>query len=159
MAGTCFSTCTTWMKASGDLIIGDVPRPRSGTEIGDSYQGGLGSLRIKNGGETDAIAVLLEDGTNAPKRAVYIRRGETGLMAAMPVGAYRVQFQLGTNWLRSGRFCQITSTSEFEDLLTFEERTTADGTEYSNFELTLYTVAGGNAETNALPNIPLPMPR
>ena len=76
----------------------------------------------------------------------------------MPVGGYRVQFQFGDTWLKSQRFCLIATTSEFEDALQFEERDTGDATEFSRFELTLYAVAGGSAQTQDLPNTPLVLP-
>lgn len=141
-----------------DLILDDVSAPRSGTEIGGVHKGGLGSLRIKNGSESDAIAVVLDGITREPKRAIYIRRGEAGVMTSMPVGTYRVRFQLGQQWLRSRRFCRISGTSEFEDALDFKERDTGNSTEYSQFELTLYAVVDGNARTDSLPNTPLALP-
>lgn len=132
--------------------------PRSGAEIGGGHRGGLGSLHIKNGSESEAIAVMVDERTRVPTRAIYIRRGETGILTSIPVGEYRVQFQFGEMWLKSKRFCRISGTSEFENLMQFEERDTGDATEFSRFELTLYTVTGGNARTDDLPNTPLALP-
>lgn len=136
----------------------EIAPPASGAEIGGRYRGGLGSLTIKNGSESDAIAVVLDATTQQPRRAIYIRRGEVGLMSSMPVGSYIVRFQLGDTWLGSRRFCNISSTSEFEDRIEFTERRSDTGTEFSRVELTLFTVQGGNAPTDALPNVPLLLP-
>lgn len=136
----------------------EVAPPVSGAEIGGRHRGGLGSLTIKNGSESDAIAVVLDATTLQPRRAIYIRRGEVGMMGSMRVGSYIVRFQLGDTWLGSRRFCHISSTSEFEKSIEFVERQTDTGTEFSNVELTLFTVQGGNAPTDTLPNAPLPLP-
>lgn len=136
----------------------EIAPPTSGAEIGGRHRGGLGSLTIKNGSESDAIAVVLDATTHQPRRAIYIRRGEIGLVSSMPVGSYIVRFQLGDTWLESRRFCNISSTSEFEDRIDFTERRSNTGTEFSRVELTLFTVQGGNAPTDTLPNVPLLLP-
>jgi len=136
----------------------DIAPPKSGAEIGGRHRGGLGSLTIKNGSESDAIAVVVDAATQRPRRAVYIRRGEVGLMRSMPVGTYILRFQFGDTWLESRRFCNISSTSEFEERIAFTERQSDTGTEFSRVELTLYTVQGGNAPTDTLPNVPLSLP-
>jgi len=137
---------------------GIVLAPKSGTEIGGRHRGGLGNLTIKNGSESDAIAVVIDAASLQPRRAIYIRRGEPGLMKSMPVGTYIVRFQLGETWLAARRFCNIVSTSEFENHVEFTETRTETGTKFSRVELTLYTVQGGNAPTDLLPNDPLPLP-
>jgi len=134
-------------------------RPSSGDEIGGDYRGGLGSLHIKNDSESDAIAVLLDARTREARRAVYIRRAETGVMGSIPAGEYRVQFQMGDTWLTTNRFCTIVGTSQFDDLLTFAARDDVDAVAYSRYDLTLFPVAFfGSVDPDALPNLPLRLP-
>lgn len=134
-------------------------QPESGTELGTTPgSSGLGSLTIRNGSQADAIAVLREAGSDAAIRAVYVRRGESSTLQKVAPGAYSVVFQMGEVWLPAGRFCKILSTSKFEDTVQFDETRTATGTRYSRMSLTLYEVDGGNAETEAVANDPLPLP-
>ena len=134
-------------------------RPSSGADIGGDYRGGFGSLHIKNESESDAIAVLLDARTRAARRAVYIRRSETGVMGSIPAGEYRVQFQMGDTWLTTNRFCTIVGTSQFDDLLKFAARDDVDAVAYSRYDLTLFPVVFfGNVDPDALPNQPLRLP-
>ncbi|MGE0705145.1 MAG: hypothetical protein AB7F99_08945 [Vicinamibacterales bacterium] len=134
-------------------------RPGSGAEIGGAYRGGFGSLHIKNDSESDAIAVLIDARTRIARRAIYIRRAETGVMSSIPAGEYRVQFQMGDTWLTTNRFCTIVGTSQFDDLLTFAARDDVDAVAYSRYDLTLFPVVFfGNVDPDALPNAPLRLP-
>lgn len=134
-------------------------RPSSGAEIGGAYRGGFGSLHIKNDSESDAIAVLMDARTRLARRAIYIRRAETGVMGSIPAGEYRVQFQMGDTWLTTNRFCTIVGTSQFEDALTFAARDNVDAIAYSRYDLTLFPVVFfGNVDPDALPNQPLRLP-
>ena len=115
-------------------------------------------MTVKTGGEADAIVLLLDSETREARRAIYVRRDETGTMTSLPAGSYRVQFQLGQDWLRPRRVCSISSTSEFQEAMEFTQHRTETGTQYSRVELTLYSVRDGNAGTNGLPNVPLALP-
>jgi hypothetical protein len=61
-------------------------RPRSGAELGGRPGGGLGRLRVANGTDSDAVAVLIDDATEGPRRAIFIRSGESGAMTSVPPG-------------------------------------------------------------------------
>jgi hypothetical protein len=135
-------------------------RPGSGTEIGRSYRGGFGTLQITNASESDAIAVLIDANTRMARRAIYLRRGETAEMTSLPAGSYRLQFQVGDTWLQTGRFCRIAGTSQFDELLEFEDRNSVDAIGYSRYDVTLYPmVFFGNVDPDALPNEPLRVPQ
>lgn len=135
-----------------------ISRPRSSTEIGGKYRGGLGKLKISNGTASDAVAVLLDHLSDLPLRAIFVREGEVGLMTAIPAGVYRLRFQLGTDWLVERRFCQPLTTSEFNEPFAFEERELSEATEYSVYEVTLHTVPGGTAKSHAVPNSAFKLP-
>src|SRR6202043_4135460 len=124
------------------------------------YRGGLGQLKIVNGTERDAVAVLIDGVTELSKRAIYVRSGEAGEIASVPAGNYRLRFQLGRQWLREGRFCEPESTSEFDDPFDFREVATGAGTNYSTFEVSLHPVINGTARTHSLSNAgwTLPIP-
>jgi len=125
-------------------------RPRSGAELGGRHRGGLGRLRVANGTDSDAVAVLIDDATEAPRRAIFIRSGESGAMTSVPPGRYRLRFQLGSDWLAERRFCRTRGTSEFDSAFDFEEVESDRGTRYSTYELTLHPVPQGTARTHVV---------
>src|SRR5882724_3855500 len=125
-------------------------RPTSGAELGGYHRGGLGRLRVANGTESDAVAVLIDDATEVPRRAIFIRSGESGAVTSVPSGRYRLRFQLGSDWLSERRFCRIRGTSEFERAFEFQEVESDRGTRYSAYEVTLHPVPQGSARTHAL---------
>jgi DnaJ-domain-containing protein 1 len=135
-----------------------VVRPKSGVEFGGRHRGGLGRLKVENGTENDAVAVLVDEATRVATRAVYVRSHEIGLVTSIPPGAYRVRFQLGISWLRERRFCAPFATSEFNDRFDFREVPSDQATEYSTFEVTLHPVIGGTAKTHALSARELALP-
>ena len=128
-----------------------VKQPRSSTPLGGSYRRGLGRLRVMNGTDFDAVAVLLESSTNLRRRAIYIRRNESGSITQILAGAYWLQFQLGTSWHVNRHFCRMAGSFEFDDPFDFEEREKSDGIEYSTFKITLHPVPLGTATTHSIP--------
>lgn len=124
--------------------------PRSGTELGGQHRGGLGRLQVANGTDSDAVAVLIDDATETPRRAIFIRSGELGAVTSVPSGRYRLRFQLGTDWLAERRFCRIRGTSEFSSAFDFQEIESDKGTRYSAYEVTLHPVPQGTARTHAV---------
>ena len=130
----------------------DLPaRPKSGAELGGRHRGGLGKLRVENGTDSDAVAVLIDEETTTPRRAIFIRSGESGVVTSVPPGRYHFRFQLGTDWLRERRFCRLIGTSEFDEVFDFEEEFTSEQrTKYRTFEVTLHPVLQGTARTHAI---------
>lgn len=125
-------------------------RPGSGAELGGRYRGGLGRLRVANGTEFDAVAVLIDDATDVPRRAIFVRTRESGAMTSVPPGRYRLRFQLGSEWLAERRFCRTRGTSEFDDAFDFKEIESDRGTKYRAYEVTLHAVPQGRARTHVV---------
>lgn len=127
-------------------------RPRSGAELGSRYRGGLGELRVANGTDADAVAVLIDNQSELPRRAIFIRSGESGTMTSVPSGRYRLRFQLGSEWLAERRFCRPRRTSEFDSAFDFDEVESAGGIRYSVHKVTLHPVPEGTARTHVVPD-------
>jgi len=125
-------------------------RPQSGKELGSRYRGGLGELRIANGTDVDAVTVLIDNETGLPRRAIFIRSGESGTMMSVPTGRYRLQFRLGSDWLSERRFCRIRGTYEFDGAFDFEEVQADRAVKYSVFTVTLQPVPEGTARTHVV---------
>lgn len=128
-----------------------ISRPRSGGELGGNLRGGLGRVRVINGTSHDAVVNLIEVPGNVPRRAIYVRAGESGLITQLPPGTFRLQFQTGVSWRTDRRFCEVLGTSQFDDSFDFEERDTGDGTDYSIWKVTLNPVRNGTAMTHGIP--------
>ena len=127
-------------------------RPRTSSELGGSHRGGRSQLRVANGTNHDAVVVLVSAPNGPPRRAIYVRSGETGVVTEVPSGHYRLRFQLGETLLaESRRFCAVHSTSEFDRDLDFDRTATEDGWEYSSWEVTLHAVPDGNASMSSIP--------
>jgi hypothetical protein len=107
-----------------------------------------GGFAFENGTSSDAVAVLIEAVTNRPRRAIFIRNGESGAMTAVPQGTYRLRFHLGWQWTNARRFCRFLSTSDFEDAFDFNEITEDNSTRYDAHEVTLHPVLLGNAKAH-----------
>ena len=124
----------------------------SGEELGGQYRGGLGRVVITNGTGFDAVAKLVDNSSETPRRAIYIRQRESGSITSIPPGRYRLQFQLGTDWLTERRFCRLSGSSEFEDTFDYAEVKSDEGIKYSNHEVTLHPVKEGKAKVRELEN-------
>lgn len=133
-------------------------RPTSGRELGGRHRGGHGRITIANGTANDAVAVLSAVSDGRPRRAIFIRSGEDGLITSIPVGTYRLQFQFGELWLVSRRFCTISGTSEFAEAFNFTENAVDGSIEYQTFSVSLHATPSGNASTRRLDNGPLLLP-
>jgi hypothetical protein len=121
------------------------------------YREGLGQLTITNATDLDALAVLNDEPSNEPRRAIYIRTGESALLTAVRRGNYRLRFQFGSRWVKEGRFCESYGTATTAEAFQFKEGRAESGAG-SRFEVTLHGVPSGGAEMQRLPDRPLPLP-
>jgi hypothetical protein len=104
---------------------------------------GQGILRIDNGQDVDAVAILSK--LNDPSMiAVYIQRNHQFTITGIENGIYELYFQLGEDWdSEQTTFTQRRSLARFEN--PFEFRTTDSS--YSAWQVTLYLVQEGTAAT------------
>lgn len=123
-----------------------VERPDSGVELIGGSDTGLGTLNVRNGTSRDAVVVLYEG--DLQRRAVYIWAGSVAAIPRVAAGSYTARFTSGA-WWNGEEFLKETTFLEFERPLVFEERPETDGIAYSDFDLTLQRVVGGNARTRS----------
>jgi hypothetical protein len=133
-------------------------RPLSGRELDATSRDGLGLLTITNSTDLDALAVLSDAASDEPRRAIYIRAGESGPIKGVHQGGYRLSFQFGNRWLQEGRFCEVYGTTTIAEAFQFKEGPVESDRSHSAFEVTLHDVPSGTAETQRLPDRPLPLP-
>jgi hypothetical protein len=120
---------------------------RNGHEQGSSRRRGLGSLKVVNGTQDDAVVWLSPVGTNEAARKVFVSRHAEATLNRIAAGTYRIRFETGETYLRStGNLCHFRGASEFNDAVTFEERDVGDRILYDVMQLTLHRVADGNAD-------------
>ena len=104
---------------------------------------GYGELKIDNGLDLDAVAVLTTL-KNEVIFSVYIQAHSQFTITGIRDGTYKLFFMLGKDWDgETARFTRKVSYQVFED--TFPYSTTA--TEATVWSVTLHRVVGGTAQT------------
>lgn len=119
--------------------------------FGKGLYRGQASLTIKNGGNTDAIVLLYSEHLDRTIRNEYVRKNSTFKMTKIEQGNYRIKVFHGNDWNpeklnhcdKYGSFDSDVHFSEFSKKVFLESN--YDG--YTEAEITLYTVSGGNART------------
>lgn len=123
------------------------PQNESFDELGNGH----GKFSITNGNSEDAAVILAATNDQVGDRLIYIRAGMSATMDGIPVGEYRILFQIGANWDDSAEaFKCVRSTGMFDRIATFEERVKPDSIEYSEISITLHKLIGGNARSTAI---------
>ncbi len=118
---------------------------RSGFEPIERKESGLGSLTVRNGSDGDALVRLTVVGNDEPSRELFVRRSGIAALRHIGAGNYIVSFETGRTYLRqSEEFCDSDGEFEFDKQVTFDERKTRKATLYHDYDITLYTVPGGN---------------
>ena len=92
------------------------------------------------------------------RRAIFIRAKESGSITSVPVGNYRLRFQLGSDRPSEWRFCQVMGTSEFDEAIDFHDIKSERRTNYSAYEVTLQPVLSGTATTHQVSNSVFELP-
>ncbi|MEU4565289.1 hypothetical protein [Micromonospora sp. NPDC023956] len=107
-------------------------------------KGGLGQLKIENGGADAVIGIVR--GKTAVTR-VYVRGKSTFTVRGVRDGTYQIFMASGKDWdARSKAFSRDCDFEKFDDPLTF--RTTSRT--YTSWSLSLTPVVGGNASTSTV---------
>lgn len=133
-----------------------VERPVSGVElIGGASDTGLGTLNVRNGTGRDAVVVMFQG--DRQRRAIYIWADSAAAIPKVAAGSYTARFTSGA-WWNGEEFLKDTTYLEFQRPLVFEETRENDGIAYSDFDLTLQPVVGGNARTRSTAPFKLSVP-
>jgi hypothetical protein len=99
---------------------------------------GLSNFTVDNQrGSGDAIARIYLNGAKPASRSMYVKVGEKFTARGLPPGSYVFRY----------RFIGSTKTYEADRLFPLEEKTTSEGTSFSNVTVTLFTVSDGNLQT------------
>jgi len=123
-------------------------RPLTGTIVQDTGQrSGPGKLSIDNGTQFDGVAVLALS-NDTPVTAVYIRSGESSTLTDIRDGTYYLLFTTGEDWDGDeALFTKNPRFQRFEDPFNFQTTTTALGSQYTIWDVTLHPIVGGTAAT------------
>src|SRR5690606_18302775 len=95
-------------------------------------------------GRHDAVVVLFRN--DIQQRAFYIRAGETAGLADVAAGRYTIKFMSGS-WWNGSEFLRDQAFLEFDRTADFTEEDRGDRLVYSEIQLTLQPVVGGNTRT------------
>jgi hypothetical protein len=112
---------------------------------------GHGVLHIMNGTKYDAIAKLVDSRTNLTVRSVYIQANADHDIANISSGDYSLKFALGSDYnVDTGRFLYSESFMKFDEGFDFHEYRTSDGIEWTDYNVTLHGVIGGNVHASRI---------
>ena len=117
------------------------------------YLTGLGKLKIDNGTNYDAIVKLINTSIDKSVYTVYIKAKNSFEIDEILDGRYALLFMHGKNWDSIHQtFLVDKSYSKFKDDFNFITKRVAKYNnveiDYAIYEVTLYPVPGGNAQTN-----------
>ena len=136
-----------------DVVVNVKPRPPRRLETGTiirevGARDGKGQLKIENGLDEDAVAVLSRQ-EGSLLVAVYILNHSSHTIAGIPDGTYDLYFAVGEDWdAQQATFTRKRRLSRFDDPFPF---TTADDAAFRGWSVTLQPVAGGTAGTENVP--------
>lgn len=117
-------------------------RQSNGRYLKRTASNGSGQLKIKNGGGTDGVISIVAGNAKQPTVAVYLRGKQSFTVRGVRDGTYHIYVTTGTDWDPAAKtFSRDCTFARFDD--TFKFSTTS--TTYTVWELTVSTVAGGNA--------------
>ncbi|GLI03940.1 hypothetical protein Pa4123_92210 [Phytohabitans aurantiacus] len=109
--------------------------------------GGLGQLKISNGGSTDSVISVVPSNAKKATVTVYVRAKGKYTVRGIRDATYRVYMTSGADWDAKARtFTRDCAFEQFDD--TFEFTTTSR--QYTIWEITLTPVVGGNATSSTV---------
>ncbi|MDR7274130.1 hypothetical protein [Catenuloplanes atrovinosus] len=106
-------------------------------------RGGLGELKVDNGGDRDALVNLVKNGQSSPEMSFYVHAKGNFTATSINDGAYTIFVTSGSDF-DGTRFNRDCDFSKFDESITFE--TTAE--QYTIWEISLQATTGGNASTS-----------
>ncbi|MFJ3792441.1 hypothetical protein [Kitasatospora sp. NPDC090091] len=124
----------------------------NGTMVREGRLKGEGVLNVDNGGSSDAVVSLAQNGKSI--HSVYVGKGKKASIEGVEDGTYDVYFSGGVDWDPSLKtFTQSCDFSKFDDTMAFET-----GRTYTSWSITLQPTAGGNAKTSDVDENTFPEP-
>ena len=121
--------------------------PENGYKLYNELDSGYGELTIK-GGSNPAVVKVESD--NGYSMMFYVRANETATVNLRD-GSFMLKYATGTTWYGGGDlFGPRTKYSLADEVLTYETTYSGNSVYYSTYEVTLYSVLGGNLETESI---------
>ncbi|AUY52298.1 hypothetical protein [Streptomyces sp. CB01881] len=148
------------MNAAGYPTTFNVPQTpqlqtrsqENGTLVREGRLNGSGVLNVDNGGSSDAVVSLAQNGKSI--HSVYVGKGKKASIEGVEDGTYDVYFAGGVDWDPSLKaFTQSCDFSKFDDTMAFET-----GRTYTSWSITLQPTVGGNAKTSDVDEDKFPEP-
>ncbi len=110
---------------------------------------GRGEMTVDNGGGDDAVVSLTMNKRSV--YSVYVRKGSKYTVTGIRDGTYEIFFTTGADWdSQNQNFTRDRTFQRFDQTMTFTTTTTATERRWSTWNITLYPVVGGNANTSTV---------
>ena len=124
-----------------------VTEPENGSKLYNELDSGYGELTIKAGSSSAAVKVESDNGYSM---LFYVRANETATVNLRD-GEFTLKYATGNTWYGKGDlFGPSTRYSLADEVLSYETTYSGNSVYYSSYEVTLYTVFGGNLEIESI---------
>ena len=125
--------------------------PTTGTRLsGGFFPTGDAYLTVKNSLNEHALFIITKAGTKTPIVSYFIRKGNSYTIPDIPSGSYNFYYELGTEWDDSAKAFIDGSPAMFADGSGTSPKPVTYDSQTAGYEVTLYGVSGGTANTRTL---------
>jgi len=133
------------------LAIKSAFLPFTGTTLtGGFFPSGDAYLTIKNSLNNDAVFIITTAGSKQPLVSYFIKKGDSYTIRDIPTGSYNFYYELGSDWDSSANRFTDGNPSMFADASGLNPKSVTYNSETAGYEITLYGVSGGTANTRSL---------
>ncbi|WP_319580810.1 hypothetical protein [uncultured Methanospirillum sp.] len=133
------------------LSVGPVLLPFTGTKLtGGFFPPGDAYLTVKNSLNSDAVFIITTAGSKVPLVSYFIKRGDSHTIRDIPTGSYNFYYELGSEWNSTEKQFTDGNPSMFSDTNGLVPKLVTYTTDTAGYEVTLYGVSGGTANTRSL---------
>lgn len=142
---------TELRSAQGEAAFNGTPKPLPATGLLQQYTAGSGvaPLTIRTAGDANYFVKLVDARSGSTAAMIFVRAGSIAKVE-VPLGSYRLRYAAGNTWYGPEELFgpgNMTMTSEADKTFNFSRV----GNQISGYTVTLYSVAGGNLQTSAIP--------
>lgn len=125
--------------------------PATGTRLSGDFSGfGDAYLTIQNSMSDHAVFIITEAGSTEPLVSYFIREGDTYTIQGIPAGTYNFYYELGTAWDSEAKEFTDGNPAMFADYSGNNPEPVLYDAMTAGYEITLYGVVDGNANTQSV---------
>jgi hypothetical protein len=125
--------------------------PTTGSKLsGGFFPAGDAYLKVKNAPDYQAVFIMTKSGSMKPVVSYFFRKGESYTVPDIPIGSYNFYFELGSDWNSTSKQFNDGMLAMFADRSGTNPETVTYDSMTAGYEITLYGVVEGNANTKKI---------